>query len=124
MLQEQAAQENNNKNKSTSETNDKNSMALIPNANTIEENMKTVATMNIVAEMDGTEFAKGEKDLVTQVTEFFDSINNTVKNEYGTHVLDRNGIKDSIGYGMGRNKAITYKAVPAVLEKVKSLIIR
>lgn len=95
------------------------SLRIIPEKSEMQENIVTVANMNIVATMTGNEFAKGPIDLITQVSDYFDSIGNLVSNEYGDFVLDKDGAKDSLGHGMGRTKAIAYSAVPAVLQNGK-----
>ena len=83
----------------------------------IDTNYKKVISMEAVADLNGDEFAKGSVDLVTQVEEFFNSIGNVTESKYGTVELNRTGIKSSIGHGIGRNKAVAFKAVPSVLQK-------
>ncbi|WP_294848858.1 hypothetical protein [uncultured Eubacterium sp.] len=68
--------------------------------------------MGSVKNLDGTEFSKSDTDLITQVTDYFNSIGNEVKSKYGTIKLTRTGVKSSIAHGIGRNKAIAFKAVP------------
>lgn len=81
--------------------------------------------MNPVTEMDGSEFAKGTVGIFDQVAEFFNSIGNKVTNSIlGDVVIDRRGVKDSVSHGLGRNKAIAFKAVPDVIQNGKSLIIK
>jgi len=73
-----------------------------------------------VKRLEGTEFAKSDIDLVTQVTFFFDSIGGKVEREgLGTVILDRNGAKSSIGHKIGRAKAITFAAVPEIIKNGK-----
>lgn len=72
--------------------------------------------MGSVKNLDGTEFSKSDTDLITQVTDYFNSIGNEVKSKYGTIKLTRTGVKSSIAHGIGRNKAIAFKAVPDVLK--------
>ncbi|WP_448901261.1 ADP-ribosyltransferase-containing protein [Eubacterium sp.] len=81
-----------------------------------ESNIKKVANMESVKNLDGTEFSKSDTDLITQVTDYFNSIGNEVKSKYGTIKLTRIGVKSSIAHGIGRNKAIAFKAVPDVLK--------
>ena len=85
--------------------------------NDIENNIKEVANMDSVSDLDGTEFAKSEVDLVTQVDNYFKTFNEQVDNSVlGTVDITTRGIKDSIAHGLGRNKAIAFKAVPFVIE--------
>lgn len=80
-------------------------------------NINNVVKMDSVRDMTGGEFAKGESDLITQVSKYFDSIGNVVHSKYGDIVLNRTGAKTSIGHGIGRNKAVAFTAVPNVIEK-------
>lgn len=83
----------------------------------IEENYEKVREMDSVADLSGNEFEKGEKDLVTQVSDFYKSIGGKVHNEVvGDIYLDRDSVKDDIGHGVGRAKAITFAAVPDILK--------
>lgn len=79
------------------------------------KNMKYVANMKPVADLTGKEFAKGDTDLVTQVCEYFNSIGNKVESKYGTIILNKTGVKSSISHGIGRKKAVAFKAVPDVI---------
>ncbi|WP_448903807.1 hypothetical protein [Eubacterium sp.] len=72
--------------------------------------------MGSVKNLDGTEFSKSDTDLITQVTDYFNSIGNEVKSKYGTIKLTRTGVKSSIAHGIGRNKAIAFKVVPDALK--------
>lgn len=84
----------------------------------LNEGIQQAATMEPVREMDGTEFAKGEKNLTDQVSEYFDSIGNRAVNPIlGEVVLDKRGVKDDVAHGIGRKKAITFLAVPDVIEQ-------
>ena len=86
----------------------------------IKRNKNEVSEMNPVAEMDGSEFAKGAVGIFDQVAEFFNSIGNKVTNSIlGDVVIDRRGVKDSVSHGLGRNKAIAFKAVPDVIQNGK-----
>lgn len=83
----------------------------------IEENYEKVREMDSVVDLSGNEFEKGEKDLVTQVSDFYKSIGGKVHNEVvGDIYLDRDSVKDDIGHGVGRAKAITFAAVPDILK--------
>lgn len=81
-----------------------------------DSNIKKVANMSPVADLSGKEFAKGEVDLITQVTNYYNSIGNKVISKYGTVTLNRTGVKSSVSHGIGRNKAIAFKAVPDVIK--------
>lgn len=86
----------------------------------IKRNKNEVSEMNPVTEMDGSEFAKGTVGIFDQVAEFFNSIGNKVTNSIlGDVVIDRRGVKDSVSHGLGRNKAIAFKAVPDVIQNGK-----
>lgn len=88
----------------------------------IEKNYKAVANMQPVADVKGTEFAKGEVDLTTQVSNFFEEIGGEVINpELGTIKLTRNGVKSDIAHGIGRKKAAAFVAVPEVIKRGKIL---
>jgi len=85
---------------------------------TIEADIVRVAHMEPVAQITGEEFAKGEKDLVTQVTEFFAELNNRAYNpQLGSVMLDRQGVRSDIAHGIGRKKAAAFAAVPDVLAR-------
>ena len=82
------------------------------------ENMKHVTNMQPVSILNGTEFAKGPVDLLTQVTNFFDSLGNSVEHPaIGSVMLLREGVKSSIGHGVGRKKSIAFAALPDIIEK-------
>lgn len=83
----------------------------------IDNNYEKVRTMETVKELTGNEFEKGEKDLITQVSEFYKSVGGKVHNEVvGDIYFDRDSVKDDIGHGIGRTKAITFAAVPDILQ--------
>ena len=81
-----------------------------------DDNIKGVANMSPVSSLSGSEFGKSSIDLVTQVTDYYNSIGNFVVTKYGNVQLTRNGVKASIAHGIGRKKAIAFKAVPDVLQ--------
>jgi hypothetical protein len=84
---------------------------------TVHDGIQTVAEMEPVAEVSGEEFKKGEKDLITQVTEFFDGLGNEVYNpQLGDVMLTRRGAKSDIAHGIGRKKAAAFAAVPDILK--------
>uniref|UniRef100_UPI0035664246 hypothetical protein n=1 Tax=Enterocloster aldenensis TaxID=358742 RepID=UPI0035664246 len=83
----------------------------------IEENYQKVRDMEPVSELSGNEFEKGESDLISQVTRYFDSIGKVNNDVVGDIHLNRESVKSDIAHGIGRAKAITFASVPAVLEK-------
>lgn len=84
---------------------------------TVHDGIQAVAEMEPVAEVSGKEFKKGEKDLITQVTEFFDGLGNEVYNpQLGDVMLTRRGAKSDIAHGIGRKKAAAFAAVPDILK--------
>lgn len=85
-----------------------------------DENIKAISNMQSVASLTGNEFAKGEKNLVTQVNEFFEEYGNSVENSVlGDVDITARSVKDSIAHGLGRNKAIAFAAVPDVIRAGK-----
>jgi len=88
-----------------------------PNEETIAKSRENLTRAKPVAELTGNEFEKGETDLYTQVSDYFDSTSNSVHNEeLGDINLTRSGARDDIAHGVGRLKAITFAAVPDVLK--------
>ena len=85
-----------------------------------DENIKAISNMQSVVSLTGNEFAKGEKNLVTQVNEFFEEYDNSVENSVlGDVDITARSVKDSIAHGLGRNKAIAFAAVPDVIRDGK-----
>lgn len=86
----------------------------------IEENKIVLKDSEAVATVNDTEFEKGEVPLSKQVEEYFDSIGNSAYNDViGDVELNARGIKDDLAHGIGRIKAITFKAIPDVISKGK-----
>ena len=84
------------------------------------DNMRAISKMDYVKTLTGNEFAKGDIDLITQVETFFDSIGGFAENDViGEVELNRKGAKSSIGHGVGRNKAIAFKAIPEIIANGK-----
>lgn len=54
--------------------------------------------------------------ITSAIDESISKSNDDVKSKYGTIKLTRTGVKSSIAHGIGRNKAIAFKAVPDVLK--------
>lgn len=109
----------NTKNNTADNSDVKNQLRAIPEENEITNNIKTVANMKPVVTLKGSEFSKSNADLVTQVTKYFDDIGGYVNTDCGKIELTKKGVKSSIGHGIGRNKAIAFKAVPNVLKEGK-----
>ena len=82
----------------------------------INENYERVRNMDPVAELTGEEFAKGDKDLISQVTDYYNSIGKVHNDVVGDIYLTKESAKDDIAHGVGRLKAITFAAVPEVLK--------
>lgn len=88
----------------------------------IEKNYAIVRDMDSVEELKGDEFAQDGTPLSKRVKEYYDQIGNVVHNEVvGDVILNGRSIKDDLAHGMGRLKALTFKAVPSVIEKGKVL---
>ena len=82
----------------------------------VQQGIQDVARLMPVKEITGEEFKKGEVDLITQVSSFFDSVGNHAYNQQlGDIILDRSGVGDDIAHGIGRKKAAAFAAVPEVL---------
>lgn len=76
----------------------------------------------IVSTLNGNEFARGEKKLSEQVSDFFKSFGNKVfRSGLGNVVLDERGVKSDIAHGLGRAKSITFAAVPDVIASGKQI---
>jgi predicted amidophosphoribosyltransferase len=87
---------------------------------TTESTIEWIFSADPVMVLSGLEFAKSQTDLVTQVEQFFNSIGGKVEREgFGIIKLTRQGIKASIAHGIGRTKAIAFKAVPEVIKNGK-----
>ena len=80
------------------------------------ENMETLATFT------GSEFRKGDQNLVDQVGKFFASLGNSVyRDGFGPIIMDENSVKADIAHGIGRIKAASFSVVPAVLRSGKEI---
>ena len=83
----------------------------------LAENIEWVFIASPVKCLNGLEFPKSEKDLITQVYEYFISIGRKVEREdIGIISLTRRGIRASIAHGIGRFKSIAFAAVPDVIK--------
>lgn len=89
-------------------------------AETVSNGVLEVSKMEPVKEITGKEFEAGSKDLITQVSEFFEEIGGMIVNpQLGDVILNRRGAKADLAHGIGREKAAAFAAVPDVLEKGK-----
>ena len=83
----------------------------------LQRNIPQLSGEESVARLTGTEFQKGSRKLTEQVGDFFRSLGNAVfRKGLGNVILDERGVKSDIGHGIGRAKAITFAAVPDVIE--------
>ena len=71
-----------------------------------------------VGKITGNEFEKSEASLIDRVEEYYKNSGNSIVNnsKLGNITLDRRGVKDSIGHGIGRTKAAAYAVVPEVIK--------
>lgn len=72
----------------------------------------------VVCTLTGEEFAPIEgKNLTDRVVEYFKGIGGMAYSPFfGNVILNKKGVDDSIGHGVGRNKAIAFAAVKDVIE--------
>jgi len=70
-----------------------------------------------VADISGKEFEKKEGvTLKQQINNFFNSIGNKANSVFGEVTLDNKAFKDDSFHGLGREKVITFKALPEILK--------
>ena len=75
-----------------------------------------------VRQLTGKEFPKGNTSIVNQVGAFFRDLGNKVTRQgFGDVVLNERGVKNDIAHGLGRAKAATFAAVPAVIENGREI---
>ena len=84
----------------------------------LAENAHKVVNMSNVAVLNGTEFAAdGKTSLKEKVVNFFDSVGNKViTQEIGEVLLTRTSFSDDKGHGLTKNKIVSFKAIPEVLQ--------
>ncbi len=83
----------------------------------LKNSIPDLKNMKYVKELTGNEFDDRKKKLSEQVADFFKSLGGIVsRNNFGSVILDMEGIKSSIAHGIGRAKAITFSAVPEVIK--------
>ncbi len=85
------------------------------------EAYKYAMTGEPVSKLSGTEFQKDNIPLTEKVPAYFVEKYNgiAVNPELGEVKIDAEGVKDSLGHGIGRIKAAAYAAVPQIIEKGK-----
>ena len=90
---------------------------------TVRAHLSDVSSLSPVAALTGQEFQKTATDsrsLRVRVIEFFNSIGNKVtRKDLGDIALNTSGVRDSLGHGYGKLKAVTFAALPQVLEQGK-----
>ena len=83
----------------------------------IRNNRDTIADGGVLMELTGNEFSDRSRRLSDQVSDFFRSLGNRVTRlGFGDVALTRRGARTSVAHGIGRNKAVTFAAVPTVIE--------
>lgn len=83
----------------------------------IRNNRDTIADGGVLMELTGNEFSDRSRRLSDQVSDFFRSLGNRVTRlGFGDVALTRRGARTSVAHGIGRKKAITFAAVPTVIE--------
>lgn len=83
----------------------------------IRNSRDTIADGGVLMELTGNEFSDRSRRLSDQVSDFFRSLGNRVTRlGFGDVALTRRGARTSVAHGIGRNKAITFAAVPTVIE--------
>lgn len=77
-----------------------------------------ILSNNYVSRLTGNEFAKSDEPLTDRVVKYYDDNYNgaVVRYGFGTVLLDKRGVKDSISHGIGRNKASAFAAVPEIIK--------
>jgi len=77
-----------------------------------------VFTTPAVTEISGNEFQKDNTPITEKVTNYYlEKYNGVATNsELGEVKLDKEGVKDSLGHGIGSKKAAAYAAVPEVIK--------
>lgn len=77
-----------------------------------------ILSNNYVSRLTGNEFVKSDEPLTDRVVKYYDDNYNgaVVRYGFGTVLLDKRGVKDSISHGIGRNKASAFAAVPEIIK--------
>lgn len=81
------------------------------------ENRERIEEIDPVYELTGEEFAHSDKKLSDAVMEEFEKFGGEVEREgFGTIKFSKKRIKNDIMHGIGRMKAMTFAAVPSVIQ--------
>lgn len=81
------------------------------------ENRERIEEIDPVYELTGEEFAHSDKKLSDAVMEEFEKFGGEVEREgFGTVKFSKKRIKNDIMHGIGRMKAMTFAAVPSVIQ--------
>lgn len=81
------------------------------------ENRDRILEIEPVYELTGGEFAQGDKKLSDAVMEEFEKFGGEVEREgFGAVKFSKKRIKNDIMHGIGRMKAMTFAAVPSVIQ--------
>lgn len=81
------------------------------------ENRDRILEIEPVYELTGGEFAQGDKKLSDAVMEEFEKFGGEVEREgFGAIKFSKKRIKNDIMHGIGRMKAMTFAAVPSVIQ--------
>lgn len=81
------------------------------------ENRERIEEIDLVYELTGEEFAHSDKKLSDAVMEEFEKFGGEVEREgFGTVKFSKKRIKNDIMHGIGRMKAMTFAAVPSVIQ--------
>jgi hypothetical protein len=83
--------------------------------------VKNLMAASPVIELTGDEFKKDTSPITEKVTSFYEkTYGGAVENqEIGKVVLDKEGVKSSLGHGIGREKAAAFAAVPEIIRSGK-----
>lgn len=78
-----------------------------------------IMSMPVVSELTGKEFQRDGVPLTEKVTAYWQEKHGGVATNatLGEVKLDREGVKDSLGHGIGSLKSAAYAAVPSVIER-------
>ena len=86
----------------------------------IADNIDSVAAMDSVVSLNGDEVVFGDGKLKATIVNYFNSIGGKAYNDVlGDVELTNRSYKDDLGHGMYPLKALTFYAVPSVIEKGK-----
>ena len=88
----------------------------------LRESIPQIGADAPVSSLTGQEFSRGAKRLSEQVSDFFRRMGNRVfRGGLGDVILDSRSVKDDIAHGIGRAKAVTFAAVPDVIQNGRQI---